>query len=425
MSLRRYVRGLLPLGAALALLPASAAVAVPDAVSERPEVSSSTYSARGPHAVGYRHVADRGAQGRRLDLRVWYPAAHRAGAEPRIRYAQRNKFNRQDLPVRYVTALGAAHRGGAPDREHGPYPLVVFSHGYALSPIVYSTLVEHYASRGFVVVAPEHNERFTRSLDGFWKAVIDRPLDITRSIDHAQKLTSAGGALEGLIDMARVAVVGHSYGGYTALAAAGARFDLSAFNTRCATLSAGDPLRFFCDPLVPMEERMAERAGLARLPGGLWPSAGDPRVTGAISMAGDAYLFDRRGLEAMTVPVLAMGGTVDVGTPYTWGAKLTYDGAGSADKSLVTFPGAGHMIFLDTCRGLPWTPRFSFREQFCNDAVWGTKRPLAEVKHFSTAFLADTLLGDPAARAARLPGAARFEGTTYSTSLTSTASERT
>lgn len=423
MSLRRYVRGLLPLGAALALLPASAAVAAPDAVAERSEASSA-YSSRGSHAVGFRRVAVRGAQGRRLDLRAWYPAAGAAGAEPRIRYAQRNKFNRQVLPVRYVTAPGAALRGGAPDREHGPYPLVLFSHGYAMSPILYSTLVEHYASRGFVVVAPEHNERLTNSLDGFWKAVIDRPVDITRSIDRAQKLTAAGGALEGMIDMTRVAVVGHSYGGFTALAAAGARFDLSAFNARCATLKPDDELRFFCDPLVPMAQGMAKRAGLTRVPQGLWPSAGDPRVTAAISLAGDAYLFDRRGLGAVKIPVLAMGGTVDVGTPYTWGAKLTYDAAGSIDKSLVAFPGAGHFIFADTCAGLPWTSRFSFGPVFCNDAVWGTKRPLTEVKHFSTAFLADTLLGDPAARAARLPGANRFAGTSYATTLTPTAAER-
>jgi hypothetical protein len=52
-------------------------------------------------------------------------------------------------------------------------------------------------------------------------------------------------------------------------------------------------------------------------------------VTAVISMAGDAYLFDERGLGELTVPVLALGGTVDDGTPYTWGAELTYDHAGS------------------------------------------------------------------------------------------------
>lgn len=38
------------------------------------------------------------------------------------------------------------------------YPVVVFSHAYSLSPEIYSELVEHYASRGFVVLPPEHDE---------------------------------------------------------------------------------------------------------------------------------------------------------------------------------------------------------------------------------------------------------------------------
>ena len=61
--------------------------------------------------------------------------------------------------------------------------------------------------------------------------------------------------------MNNIAVVGHSYGGYTALAAAGARFDFSAYKTRCAALTADDPLNFFCGPVLPKEADMAARAG--------------------------------------------------------------------------------------------------------------------------------------------------------------------
>jgi predicted dienelactone hydrolase len=361
---------------------------------------SLTYAARGTHAVGYRVFATTGAQRRPLTLRAWYPARRLDDKRSAtITYTAPNKFDEQITPGKNITAVGGALKNGRPARTAKPYPLVVFSHGYALSPIVYSTLVEHYASRGYVVLASEHNETFDGSLTGFWKALIDRPVDIHRTIDYAERLTKPGAPLAGMIDLDKIAVVGHSYGGYTALAAGGARFDFAAYKTRCAALSADDPRNFFCGPVVPKESDMATRAGLDKVPSGLWPSSGDPRVKAVISMAGDAYLFDQRGLAKLKVPVMAMGGTVDEGTPYTWGAKPTYDHAASRDKTLVTFPGAGHMLFLDPCKNLPWVQNSVYRDGFCTDSVWD-KRPLDIVAHYTTAFLRDTLNADPGARAA-------------------------
>ena len=95
-----------------------------------------------------------------------------------------------------------------------------------------------------------------------------------------------------------------------------------------------------------------------------------------------------------------MGGTIDDGTPYTWGAKPTYDDAGSEHKTLVTFPGAGHFVFVDPCEHLPWTEQSVYRDAMCLDAVWGAGRPSDVVEHYTTAFLRDTLEADPEARAA-------------------------
>jgi predicted dienelactone hydrolase len=375
------------------------------------------YAAPGPHAVGYRVFTTTGAQKQPLTLRAWYPASapgdeHAAA----ITYTAPNKFDRQITPGTEITAVGGALLDARPEKTGDPYPLVVFSHGYALSPIVYSALVEHYASQGYIVLAPEHNETFDQSLTGFWKALIDRPDDIHRAIDYAELLNKPGAPMAGLIDMKNIAVVGHSYGGYTALAAAGARFDFAAYKRRCAALTADDPLTFYCDPVVPKEADMATRAGLPAVPSGLWPSLGDPRVKAVISMAGDAYPFDQRGLAELKVPVMAMGGTIDDGTPYTWGAKLTYDDAGSKDKTLITFPGAGHMIFLDPCDGMPWVQRSSYRDGICTDAVWET-RPLDVVMHYTTAFLRDTLNADTEARAVLAGQQPRLDNVEFDTTI--------
>jgi len=388
--------------AAVGLLATGCASAQPSTNSATAETStpSLTYATRGRHAVGYRVFTTTGAQQQTLTLRAWYPARRPDDKRPAtITYTAPNKFDELSTPGKEITAVGGALVNGRPERTGRPYPLVVFSHGYALSPILYSTLLEHYASQGYIVLAPEHNETFDdQSLTGFWKALIDRPVDIHRTIDYAELLTKAGAPLAGLIDMDNIAVVGHSYGGYTALAAGGARFDFAAYKTRCAALTADDPLNFFCGPVVPKESDMATRAGLPAAPSGLWPSFGDPRVKAVISMAGDAYPFDQRGLAELKVPIMVMGGTIDEGTPYTWGAKLAYDHAASKNKTLITFPGAGHSLFVDPCENLPWVQNFTYRDGFCTDAVWGT-RPLNIVTHYTTAFLRDTLNADPEARA--------------------------
>jgi predicted dienelactone hydrolase len=373
------------------------------------------YAAQGSHAVGYRVFSTTGAQGQPLTVRAWYPAVGATAETATITYTAPNKFGEQITPGEEITSVGRALADGRPDTTGGPYPLVVFSHGFALSPIVYSTLVEHCASQGYVVLAPEHNESFDGSLTGFWKELIDRPVDIRRTIDHAEQLSRSGEPLAGMIDLDDVAVVGHSYGGYTALAAAGAQFDFAAYKDRCAALAADDPRNFFCAPL-PNESDMAMRAGLDEVPSGLWPSFGDPRITAAISLAGDAYLFDQRGLAELEVPVMAMGGTIDEGTPYTWGAKLTYDHAGSTNKTLVSFPGAGHFLFLDPCENLPWVENSVYRDAICSDAVWDT-RPLDIVMHYTTAFLRDTLDADPKARGVLAGQQPQLDNVEYNTTI--------
>lgn len=201
----------------------------------------------------------------------------------------------------------------------------------------------------------------------------------------------------------------------TAFAAAGAQFDFAAYKTRCAALTADDPLSFFCAPLAN-EPDMAMRAGLEEVPPGLWPSLGDPIVKAAVSLAGDAYLFDQRGLAEIQVPTMALGGTVDDGAPYTWGAKLTYDHAGSENKTLISFPGAGHTLFLDPCGELPWTEKSEYREGICTGVVWD-ERPLGIVAHYTTAFLRDTLNADPEARATLARKQPRLDNVEYDTIL--------
>jgi predicted dienelactone hydrolase len=115
-----------------------------------------------------------------------------------------------------------------------PAPLVVFSHGLGGHRRQSTFLCTHLASHGFVVAAPDHPGStfadaapiFARGEQGGWAGLRDwvaagmvsRPRDV---IDLADGL--AGGlvaSLVGRFDPSRLAVAGHSFGGWTALTTA-------------------------------------------------------------------------------------------------------------------------------------------------------------------------------------------------------------
>ena len=157
---------------------------------------------------------------------------------------------------------------------------------------------------------------------------------------------------------------------------------------------------------------MAALAGLDPMPEGLWPSWGDSRVDAIITMAGDSYLFDKAGLAEITVPVLAMGGTADTGTPFDWGVGPTFEYVSSPQKALVAFEDAEHGIFGNGCDAAPWLIDIDFW-WMCIDSIWDRQRTNDLTNHFSTAFLLDVLMGDEQAHAALAPDAVEFPGITY------------
>ena len=100
---------------------------------------SLAYAAPGSHAVGYRVFTTTGAQQQPLTLRAWYPAVGPDDEQPvtSITYATPNKFGEEITPGKDITSVGHAIADAPPEPADEPYPLVVFSHGFSLSPIVY------------------------------------------------------------------------------------------------------------------------------------------------------------------------------------------------------------------------------------------------------------------------------------------------
>lgn len=379
------------------------------AESATARLAGAPYGDRGPHPVGVRTVLIDGEPS--LEATMWFPADPAWGSEERLTYPYELKLFPPVGRLAIASHVGQASRDAPYDLDSGAFPLVVLSPGYAIGSASYGWLAEHLASHGLVVIAPEHDEELNPAR--IWESTVSRPQDIRTVLSYAEAQVRPGAALAGLVDRERVAVVGHSYGGYTALAAAGARVDSAAFEARCRAERAADgPNKWLCDALVPHLGEMAERAGFAAVPDGLWPAWSAPDIDAIVSMAGDAYLFDQAGLAEVSLPVLAIGGTADTDTPYTWGTQPTYRFTSSPRKARVALEDAGHMIFTGPCDRMRRIMKI-VPGGFCSDRSWDRRRAQALIRHYTTAFLLAELKDDSAAADALAPKLIQPPGLSY------------
>ena len=329
------------------------------------------YATPGDHAVGVQRLGPE--DGAPHDLTLWYPALA-SPDNPAMTYSYGLTVLGTDASTPLATYRGTARLGAQP--AGGPYPLVMLSAGFAITADSYAWLAEHLASHGMVVVAPRHEE--TLDPRTLWRSAIDRPQLIARTRAYV------GSELADLADTSTVAVLGHSYGGYAALAAGGARWDPQSFTMGCADARGdGDPIVFLCDALEPR---------LADIVGAVEPAK--EAVDAVVSLAGDAAMFGEPGLKHLTAPLLVMGGTGDQDSPYEWSTALAYEGAASQRKVEVALDGAEHFVFSGQCdsrrRLTSLVPM-----GFCEDPAWNRPEAREVIKHVVTAFLLTELTRAP------------------------------
>jgi dienelactone hydrolase len=135
-------------------------------------------------------------------------------SEPRTLYTE----------VRYP-ALGAPGRTDLSDapaaRADGPFPLVVFGHGFDVTPALYARLLQSWARAGYVVAAPVFPRENADAPGGPDESdLVNQPADMRFVISRMLAAGAGSGPLAGLIDPKRIAVAGQSDGGDTALALA-------------------------------------------------------------------------------------------------------------------------------------------------------------------------------------------------------------
>jgi dienelactone hydrolase len=124
--------------------------------------------------------------------------------------------------VRYpaLGAPGSSDREGArPASAAGPFPLIVFAHGFDVTPGIYARLLHSWAQAGYVVAAPVFPLTRAGAPGGPNESdLVNQPGDISFAI--TQLLAASGtptSTFAGLLNPLQIAVAGQSDGGVTAL----------------------------------------------------------------------------------------------------------------------------------------------------------------------------------------------------------------
>jgi predicted dienelactone hydrolase len=113
-------------------------------------------------------------------------------------------------------------RDAPPARASGPFPLIVFAHGFDVTPDTYARLLRAWAQAGYVVAAPAFPLTNANALGGADESdLVNQPKDMSVVISRMLARNGAGyGVLSELINPSQIGVAGQSDGGSTALAVA-------------------------------------------------------------------------------------------------------------------------------------------------------------------------------------------------------------
>ncbi len=311
----------------LLLLPLLAACpsAEPEPPAELPDTLAWDPQAAGPFNVGYTVLETTWSQAttgeeRTIPVHLWYPTEETSGVAATYELV----FSDEES---WVDAAPAApvHEGG--------YPVLAYSHGNQGFAGSSPFLMRHFASHGWVAVAPDHiGNTFTTNLDPrpawLW---VDRAHDLSAAIDAIEPDLDV---LAGPTDTSRVIVTGHSFGGHTTWISAGAAFDPAGVAGQCAS---GEYAEGSCTD----EVQDVFAAG-----------ALDERAVGAVPLAGSPSLgwVGPDGLNAVEIPVLQISGSLD----YNHVDGVYEERTGDVDIAWMEIEGGCHQTFaLGTPCDLP------------------------------------------------------------------------
>lgn len=219
-------------------------------------------------------------------------------------------------------------------------PVIVLSHGLGTDRTTFAYLADHLASYGFAVAVPEHPGSNAEQLQALANGVanevaepnefINRPLDIKYLLDELERLSNSNPTLQGRLNLQQVGVLGQSFGGYTALALAGAPINFERLATDCASqytsLNLSLLLQCRAEDITEPDQNLS-----------------DERVKAVIAVNPiSSIVLGPASLSQIDVPVMIVTGNADTVAPALSEQIQPFTSLTSAERYLLLIRGSTH-----------------------------------------------------------------------------------
>ena len=223
--------------------------------------------------------------------------------------------------------------------------LIVISHGTGSTELAHTSLAQALARQGYLVAALRHpgDNWQDRSLLQTSSAnyLTQRPQQVSRVIDALLKDPQWADRIAKDVKGPRIGVLGHSAGGYTALALAGAQPDPTRMVAHCTSHRADDPI--FCS--VGRSTSPASPAATPSLPTAAMPPLVDNRVRAVAVLAPLGVVFSAQSLAAIRIPTAIYDAQFDRFLVARFHADWVAKNAPNAQRRQVK--NAWHFAFMD------------------------------------------------------------------------------
>ena len=217
--------------------------------------------------------------------------------------------------------------------------LILLSHGNAGTELGHSVLAQALARNGYLVAALRHpgdnwqdQSLLAKSPERYFD---ERPRQASRVIDAILANPAWKDRIETDSQGPRVGALGHSAGGYTVLALAGAVPDLSRMRKHCLAEASDDPI--FCG--------MGRSGAAAPLPASA-PSLKDERVRAIVALAPTGVLLIAESLAAVRPATMIYEAELDRFLVPRFHAEWVASNLPAPNLHRV--PNAWHFAFMDT-----------------------------------------------------------------------------
>ena len=224
-------------------------------------------------------------------------------------------------------------------------PVIVFSHGVASGQDAFTYLAQHLTSHGYAVAVPQHyddSQKYFQFLAGVGSppnpiTLISRPHDISLVLDELERLSKTHQGYTNL-DLNNVGVLGHSLGGFTVLATAGAELNFDQVEQHCSFEERNRPslnpsLLVQCDLLDLVDQAPFQLR--------------DERIQAVFALNPPTSLFfGESGLAQIDVPTLLLASTADLIVPAIPEQIEPFQGLQTDNRYLAIVENATHFTFL-------------------------------------------------------------------------------